>query len=384
MTIIIKTIESLHSVSAKEWNLLAGPEFPFIQYEFLIALENHGAVGKEFGWLKHFFLAYDNDTLVGALPVYIKFNSYGEFVFDWAWADAYQQNNLRYYPKLVTSIPYTPATGPRLLIQNQTNYQTIADSLIKAVLSFAQKSNISSYHCLFTNQQDTKYFAQNPNFMMRLGCQFHWENNNYTNFSHYLDCLTSKKRKQIKRERRIVTEQEIEFEILNGHEATEKQWDIYHQFYESTFERKSGMPTLSNGFFKEIAKTMPENIVLVMAKYQGEYVASAFNLRGTDALYGRHWGCSENFDNLHFEACYYQGLEYCIDHGLKYFEPGAQGEHKIARGFMPTKTWSAHWIAHPQFRESISNFLSHETKGMLQYIEELNEHSPFKEKNDGS
>ncbi|MCW8899290.1 MAG: GNAT family N-acetyltransferase [Gammaproteobacteria bacterium] len=380
MSITIKTIESLHRISATEWNTLAGNDFPFSRYEFLIALEDHGAVGKEFGWLPHFFLAYDNEMLVGALPVYIKFNSYGEFVFDWAWADAYQQNNLRYYPKLVTSIPYTPATGPRLLIQDDARYNEIANTLVSAVLLFAEKSNISSYHCLFTNNKDTDYFSNNPNFMMRLGCQFHWTNNHYKSFSDYLTYLTSKKRKQIKRERRIVKEQDIEFEILNGHEASDHHWDIYHQFYESTFERKSGMPTLSNSFFKEIAKTMPDNIVLVLAKYQENYVASAFNLKGTDTLYGRHWGCSENFDNLHFEACYYQGLEYCIKHNLNYFEPGAQGEHKIARGFMPTKTWSAHWIAHPQFRESIAHFLNHETKGMLHYIDELNEHSPFKEK----
>ncbi len=378
MTIKIKTIKSLHDVSASEWNALAGSQFPFIQHEFLIALENNGAVGKEFGWLTNFFLAYEDDKLVGALPLYIKFNSYGEFVFDWAWADAYQQNNIRYYPKLVTAIPYTPATGPRLLIQDNDQYQVIADKLINAVLSFAEKSQMSSFHCLFTNTKDTNYFAQHPRFMMRLGCQFHWSNNNYKNFFDYLDKLTSKKRKQIKRERRIVKEQGIEFEILNGLTATDEHWDIFHFFYESTFERKSGMPTLSKEFFKEIAKTMPESIVLVFAKYQDEYVASAFNLKGTDTLYGRHWGCSENFDNLHFEACYYQGLEYCIDNGLKHFEPGAQGEHKIARGFMPTETWSAHWIARPQFNQSIKNFLTHETEGMLDYIDELNGHSPFK------
>ncbi|MDH5660721.1 MAG: GNAT family N-acetyltransferase [Gammaproteobacteria bacterium] len=378
MNLKIKTIETLHAVSASEWNTLAGTQYPFTQYEFLIALENNGAVGKEFGWITHFFLAYENDKLIGALPLYIKFNSYGEFVFDWAWADAYQQNGLRYYPKLVTSIPYTPATGHRLLIQDNERYNEIADALINAVLSFAQQSQVSSFHCLFTNDKDTKYFNKNPNFMMRLGCQFHWTNNNYNDFPDYLGYLTSKKRKQIKRERRIVEEQGIKFEILNGLEATEQQWEIYHRFYESTFERKSGMPTLSLNFFKEIAQTMPENIVLVLAKYNDEYVASAFNLKGEDTLYGRHWGCSENFDNLHFEACYYQGLEYCINNDLKYFEPGAQGEHKIARGFMPTKTWSAHWIADPQFRQSINNFLNHETKGMLDYIDELNVHSAFK------
>ncbi|GMR16540.1 MAG: GNAT family N-acetyltransferase [Gammaproteobacteria bacterium] len=378
MSISIKTIDSLHDVPANDWNVLAGQQFPFARYEFLIALENNGAVGKEFGWLTHFFLAYKNDKLIGALPLYIKFNSYGEFVFDWAWADAYQQNHIRYYPKLVTAIPYTPATGPRLLIQDNERYHEIADALINSVLSFAEKSHISSFHCLFTNKKDTEYFNKNPRFMMRLGCQFHWSNNDYQNFDNYLNKLTSKKRKQIKRERRIVREQNIKFEILNGFTATDFHWDVYHRFYENTFERKSGMPTLSKNFFKEIARTMPDNIVLVLAKYQDEYVASAFNLQGTDTLYGRHWGCSEEFDNLHFEACYYQGLEYCINNGLKHFEPGAQGEHKIARGFMPTPTWSAHWIAHPQFSQSISNFLSHEKQGMLHYIEKLNEHSPFK------
>ncbi len=380
MTIKIKTIKSLHDVSASEWNTLAGSQFPFIQYEFLIALENNGAVGKEFGWLTNFFLAYENDKLIGALPLYIKFNSYGEFVFDWAWADAYQQNHIRYYPKLVTAIPYTPATGPRLLIRDNDQYQDIADALINSVLSFAEKSQVSSFHCLFTNTKDTNYFAQHPRFMMRLGCQFHWSNNNYKCFFDYLDKLTSKKRKQIKRERRIVKEQGIEFEILNGLTATNQHWDIYHRFYENTFERKRGMPTLSKDFFKEIAKTMPENIVLVLAKHQGEYVASAFNLKGIDTLYGRHWGCSEDFDNLHFEACYYQGLEYCINYGLKQFEPGAQGEHKIARGFMPTKTWSAHWIAHPEFADAINQFVERERGGMEHYIESLMDHSPYKER----
>jgi len=381
MSLSIKTIDSLHQVTADEWNALTGQQFPFIRYEFLVALENNGAVGKEFGWIINFFLAYENDKLVGALPLYIKFNSYGEFVFDWAWADAYQQNGLRYYPKLVTAIPYTPATGPRILVQDNERFNEIADAVINAVLLFAKQSQVSSFHCLFTNKRDTEYFKNNSNFMMRLGCQFHWSNNNYTSFSHYLEYLTSKKRKQIKRERRIVNQQNIKFEILNGNTATDEHWDVYHQFYENTFARKSGMPTLSKGFFKEIAKTMPENIVLVLAKYQNEYVASAFNLKGTDTLYGRHWGCSEEFDNLHFEACYYQGLEYCINTGLKYFEPGAQGEHKIARGFMPTKTWSAHWIAHPQFSESIKHFVEREAEGMLDYINELNQHSPFKEKN---
>ena len=377
MTISINTVNSLRDISASDWNALNSESYPFTQYEFLFALENNHAVGEEFGWLTHFFLAYEGDCLIGALPAYIKYNSYGEFVFDWSWADAYHRNNIPYYPKLVTSIPYTPATGPRILLKDKSD-DGLAEQLINSALDFAKDSQLSSYHCLFTNQQDTARFQHHPEFMMRLGCQFHWKNKHYKNFEHYLSFLTSKKRKQIKRERRLVQEQGISFEILNGHSATAAHWDIYHQFYESTFNRKSGIPTLSNNFFKEIARTMPDSIVLVMALYKDEYVASAFNLKSKNALYGRHWGCSENFDNLHFEACYYQGLEYCIENGLSLFEPGAQGEHKIARGFMPTKTWSAHWIADPRYKEAIKNFLTHETQGMYHYIEELNEHSPYK------
>lgn len=382
MTLSIKSTISLQTISISDWNELIDDSFPFVRYEFLYALEKHNAVGQEFGWLTQFFLAYQNDKLVGALPLYIKYNSYGEFVFDWAWADAYHRNQKQYYPKLVASIPYTPATGPRILVNPEKfsadQYKEIADALIDSVLDFAESKQLSSFHCLFTDSRDTRYFNNNDRFMMRLGCQFHWTNNKYSSFEHYLESMTSKKRKQIKRERRITKEQDIEFEILDGLSANEQHWDIFHRFYESTFERKSGIPTLSNGFFKEIANTMPENIVLVMAKHQGQYVASAFNLKGSGTLYGRHWGCSEHFDNVHFEACYYQGLEYCIKHGLQHFEPGAQGEHKIARGFMPTKTWSAHWIGDDLFRQNISHFLKHETVGMLDYINELNLHSPFK------
>ncbi len=374
----ITVITSLKEISAKKWDALNTDGYPFLSHAFLLALENHDAVGEKFGWLPRFFLAWQNNALVAALPAYIKFNSYGEFVFDWAWADAWQRNGLDYYPKLVTSIPYTPATGPRLLVAEQQNHSLLAQALITAAIDYAKTQQMSSYHCLFTNDRDTSWLRQQPQLMMRLGCQFHWQNNNYQNFDHYLQHFTSKKRKQIKRERRLVKEQNIQFEILDGNTATEQHWQIFQQFYESTFERKSGIPTLSQGFFMEIAETMPDNIMLVMAKHGTEYVASAFNIKSDTTLYGRHWGCNEYFDQLHFEACYYQGLDYCIEHGLQIFQPGAQGEHKIARGFLPTPTWSAHWIGDPRFRQAITHFLQHETEGMWHYIEELQQHSPFK------
>ena len=368
---------SLEDIPPEHWNALVDADNPFARHEFLIALERHQAVGEKFGWLPQYITAYENGTLLGAAPMYLKDNSYGEFVFDWDWAEAWHRSGLEYYPKLVVAIPYTPATGARLLLR-EANDQTIATALIDFATAHARRLNVSSLHWLFTDATDTQRFRDHPDYMLRLGCQFHWQNQNYKDFDDYLSCLTSKKRKQIQRERRQVREQHIELEVLHGNEISEEQWRIFHGFYCSTFDKKSGYATLSLDFFLEISRTMPANIVLVMAKHQGEYVAGAFNIRGEKTLYGRHWGCCEDFHSLHFEACYYQGLAYCITHGLQRFEPGAQGEHKISRGFLPTPTWSAHWIAHPQFREAIDQFLQRETAGMQHYIEELSGHSPFK------
>ncbi len=377
MPIDISIHTSLEDIPADHWNALVDADNPFARHEFLIALEHHQAVGEKFGWLPQYITVYENDTLLGAVPMYLKNNSYGEFVFDWDWADAWHRSGLEYYPKLVVAIPYTPATGQRLLLRDANDEQT-ANTLINSATTHARKLNVSSLHWLFTDKQDTPRFQKHADYMLRLGCQFHWQNQDYKNFDDYLSCLTSKKRKLIKRERRQVRDQNIELKILHGNEISDEQWHIFHAFYCSTFDKKSGYATLSLGFFQEISQTMANNIVLIMAKYQGEYVASAFNIRGKHTLYGRHWGCSEDFHSLHFEACYYQGLEYCIKHGLHSFEPGAQGEHKISRGFLPTPTWSAHWIAHPQFRQAIDQFLARETVGIQDYIENLSLRSPFK------
>jgi predicted N-acyltransferase len=312
--------------------------------------------------------------------MYLKDNSYGELVFDWAWADAYKRSGVEYYPKLVVAIPYTPATGQRLLVHPKSDYQTVAQAMINAATEHARNLQVSSLHWLFPNEQDTALFKNQSDYMLRLGCQFHWHNQGYQSFEGYLSHFSSSKRKKIRQERRRVKDQGITLEVLHGDEASEEQLKIYHRFYNSTFDRKYGYATFTQGFFLEIARTMPRNIVLVLAKHQDEYVAGAFNLRGSETLYGRHWGCSQEFHSLHFEACYYQGLEYCIDNGLQRFEPGAQGEHKIARGFLPARTWSAHWIADERFKTPIRQFLQHETGGMEHYIAELQEHSPFKSK----
>ena len=372
-----KILESIGEIGSENWNRLAGPNNPFIQFEFLSSLEKNQCL-HDFGWYPQHIALYDDNVLVAATPLYIKDNSYGELVFDWAWADAYLRSGIPYYPKLVTAIPYTPVTGPRLLIDGDQDYAKCAKHLTNAVIKHAEQLNGSSMHWLFTDQRDTAFLEKND-YAMRLGCQFHWQNNNYTNFDHFLSYLTSSKRKKIKRERRYVVEQDVQLEIRHGNDMTDELWQIFHGFYTSTFDKKSGMPTLQLDFFKEIGETMPMNIVIVFAKHDGKYVASAFNMRDQSTLYGRHWGCNAEFHSLHFEACYYQGLDYCIANKLSTFEPGAQGEHKISRGFLPTATWSAHWIAHPEFAGVIKQFVDRERIGMEHYINSLMDHSPYKE-----
>jgi len=371
-------LDNINNVSAAEWDHLVADDNPFIKHQFLATLEDYGCVGQRYGWIPQHIAIYDaNNVLVGAAPMYLKDNSYGELVFDWNWADAYHRSGLNYYPKLVTAIPYTPATGPRLLVAKGADQPGIRQLLIEMAVSIAEKNRLSSIHWLFTNKTDTRVLRESG-LALRLGCQFHWQNHGYNDFADFLQTLSAHKRKMIKRERRRTQEQAIELEVLHGDEMSEQQWHVFHRFYVSTFERKSGMPTLSLPFFMALAERMPRNMVIVLARHQHEYVAGAFNMRSNDTLYGRHWGCNAEFHSLHFEACYYQGLDYCINHRLQFFEPGAQGEHKISRGFLPTRTWSAHWIAHPEFKKIIDDFCAHEQEGMEQYIAELNQHSPYK------
>lgn len=378
----IQICGSISEIPAWQWNTLIGTELPFLKHEYLTALENNQAVGKKFGWIPQYLVAWqvnnNEKILAGAVPMYLKFNSYGEFVFDWAWADAYTRSGLEYYPKLVIATPYNPVTGHRLLLNPAFHKNEISNILIKSVNQHATTLKVSSVHWLFPTASEMTLLKENK-LMHRVGCQFHWSNKDYTSFEDYLGNMTSKNRKKINRERRRTVEQNISFELLEGDQINEEQWAIYHHFYASTFDKKGGIPTLSLNFFKEIGRTMPKNILLVLAKHQDEYVAAAFNLKDQNCLYGRHWGCIDEFHSLHFETCYYQGLEYCINNKLSGFEPGAQGEHKISRGFLPTVTWSAHSITHPEFNSVIKDFLDREEVGIIHYIDSLKSHSPFKQ-----
>jgi predicted N-acyltransferase len=371
-------LTALSEIDAVQWNALVQDNNPFLRYEFLSALEHHQCVGEAAGWLPWHTVCFDDDNrLVAAAPLYLKDNSYGEFVFDWGWSEAYRRHGLSYYPKLVSAVPFTPATGQRLLLAPHADRRA-ARAIVEHTLDDARRHGFSSLHWLFNTDEDMD-ILQPLGLMRRLGCQFHWSNRGYRDFADFLDTLTAKKRKNIKRERRLVQDADLTICTLSGTEVSDTQWHTFHGFYRSTFHRLGGIPTLSLNFFQEIATTMGDQVLLVLARKGRQEIAGAISFRSDTTLYGRHWGCRETYDSLHFEACYYQGLDYCIQHGLQRFEPGAQGEHKIFRGFLPTLTQSAHWIAHPEFRAAITDFLQRETPAVESYARELHQHSPYRE-----
>lgn len=376
----IQIAHSIDAVSAAQWNRLNPDNNPFLRHEFLAALEHHDCVGRTFGWLPHHILIQDEQrSLIGAAPLYLKTNSYGEFVFDWAWADAYERAGMAYYPKAVCATPYTPATGPRLLVGNDDNADAIRKALMQTALELTRQNDLSSLHWLFPDAVDTGHL-EDAGYMLRLGCQFHWSQPHpgYRDFDDFLDTFTAHKRKKLKRERRRVAESGIELRIIHGNEADEGHWQTISHYYQSTFDRKWGTATLNLPFFREVGRTMGEQVVLIFAYADERPVAGALCFRSPTALYGRHWGCDADYHSLHFETCYYQGIDYCIREGLTLFEPGAQGEHKVSRGFLPTPTWSAHWIEDARFREAIADFLRREQRAMIDYIHTLQEHLPYK------
>ena len=370
-------LERLSDIAASQWNALSQPLSPFVSYEFLSAMEDHHCVGEETGWVPHHITLYsDTDELLAAVPMYLKYNSYGEFVFDWGWADAYQRSGQRYYPKLLIASPYSPVPGARILLRDP-NDSSSRDLMVNMIKQLAEKLNISSIHCLYGPQQDLDAM-QAQGFTLRHSYQFHWHNHDYANFNDFLNHIRSRKRKNIRRERDKVAASGVRFEVRFGTDISEAQWQQFHSHYCSTFDRLGGYPSLTLEFFQTIAASMGDQVMLVAA-YQGtRQVASAFCLQDASALYGRHWGCDDSFDGLHFETCYYQGIEHCINQGLSRFEPGVQGEHKISRGFLPRMTYSAHYIHHPVFREAINEFLEHEEKQIKHYFQVLQQRTPFK------
>lgn len=372
----IEILATLDAVAPEQWNALVQDNNPFLRHEFLAALEHHQCVGKKFGWLPCHIAIYEQQQLVAALPLYEKYNSYGEFVFDQSWAQAYHQHGMAYYPKLVAAIPYTPASGQRFLVQAGREAE-LYPLLLQSALQMAQELKASGFHCLFplAEQQD---WLEQQHLIVRHDCQFHWHNRGYATFEDFLATFSAKKRKNVKQERRKVAETGVQLRLLDGHTATDQDWQRFAFFYEHTFESKWGIPTLNYGFFREVAQNLPDQVVLVMVDNQYDCIAGSLMFRSQTRLFGRHWGCTEYFDSLHFEACYYQGIEYCIQQGLQVFEPGAQGEHKVARGFIPTLTRSSHWLTDERFRPAIRRHTLLEQRGVADYMQAIQEHSPYR------
>jgi hypothetical protein len=371
------TVESIREIPAGDWNRLAGDDNPFVRHEFLAALEGQGCLGDRFGWWPRHFLVHDGGRLVAAAPAYLKDNNYGEFVFDHAWSEAYTRAGLPYYPKLVVAVPYTPVTGPRLLADPAAG-PLAAETLVSEAIALTERWELSSLHWLFCDPATTAAL-ETRGLSVRTGSQFHWPNPGYRDFQDFLDALTSRRRKEIRRERREVERQRIEVRVLSGREAGPAEWDAIHAFYESTFERKWGVPTLTRGFFEEVGAAQPDAVALVLARKEGRYVAGAFNLLGRRRLYGRNWGTNGFYPGLHFEVCYYRLIELCIERGLEVFEAGAQGEHKVARGFLPRSTRSAHWVRHPGFRSAVVDFVRRERRAVEAYMADVLEHSPYRQ-----
>lgn len=372
----IEIHSGIAAIPAEEWNALVRDRNPLLRHEFLHAMEANGCVGERFGWLPRHIAIYDRGRLAGAMPLYEKNNSYGEFVFDHAWADAYKRSGLDYFPKLVSSVPYTPCGGQRLL-SSEDNRERVFPLLLKTARSLAGELGASGLHVLFPESSEID-FLQGEELMIRHDCQFHWHNRGYDSFGDFLSRLSSRKRKNILRERRSVADAGVTIRMLDGHSATAEEWRLFTYFYEKTFDEKWGIATFNEGFFRQVARTMPESILLVLAELDGETIAGSLMYRSETTLYGRHWGCIEQVDYLHFEACYYRGIDYCIEHGLQLFEPGAQGEHKIARGFIPQITRSAHWLTEDFLREPIAHFIEHERRAVLQYKQQMDASIPYR------
>lgn len=372
--VTLRVADSIDSVPAQQWNALESGGNPFVRHEFLLALERTGCVRAGSGWTPcHLLLQNSSGELEAALPLYSKIDSWGEFVFDWSWARAYAQAGLRYYPKLVSMPPFTPATGPRLLAKTQEARERLAAALI----AHARAQRVSSAHILFVTDTDRAALGSGD-FLWRNDCQFHWHNRDYASFEAFLATFRSEKRKKAARERRRVQEMGIRFRTLAGEQMDERLWDIVFGFSVSTFEVRGHEHYLSAEFFRSVSAAMPGAVVVKLAELEGTPIATAIFFRGGDTLYGRYWGAAAEFHSLHFETCYYQGIEYCIEQGLRRFEPGTQGEHKVPRGFEPTQTWSAHWIADPRFRRAIDSYLDQERTAVDEYMRQVQEHVPFK------
>ena len=395
-----KVLSSLLKIDLKQWQQLENRDFPFTDYAFLTALETSDCLGERTGWLPIYLTVWDNSELLGALLLYAKSNSYGEFIFDFNWAEAAHASGLTYYPKLVSAIPFTPATGAKILTKAgmpapqkkeiekfllEKSLDLLKNELIRAdkkssdpIRSQIENLHASSLHFLFLPQEELSSFDK-KDFFTRHSFQYHWVNKGYGSFDEFLLDLISKRRRDIKSERRQVAEQGLKIKWLTGNDLTEKHAEIIYSFYQSTIEKKMSFEYLTADFFKKIFLTMKDKILLVLAEDSaGKVVAGAMNIIGEKRLFGRYWGSLKEYRALHFEVCYYQGIDFCIQNKFSLFEAGAQGEHKIQRGFLPSLTYSAHHIEHPGLNSAVRDFVEHEKIQIKEYFQYFTEHSPFK------
>ncbi len=376
MEVMIK--HSLTDISRDEWRALEIPNFPFWDYDFIMALEKSGSIGERTGWFPAFFIARDGSDIAGALPVYIKTNSYGEYIFDWQWADAYHHNGIAYYPKLTTAVPFTPATGPRILINPNKDMNAVRHALLTKALEFYQQQPFSSFHALFLPKTEASAW-EDHGFSKRVTYQYHWINRDYTQFDDFVNSLKGKRRRQINRERAVVRDQEITIRSFSGNTLQSGHAAVFYQFYLSTLDKKQGIPYLSEDFFHRIFSTMQDRVLLIMAfNKENQTVAGSLSFYKGDTLYGRYWGASETYRNLHFELCYYQLIDFAISKNIQLFEAGAQGWHKVQRGFAATETFSMHLIKEKNFAKAIGDYIKEETKQTLHEISDQNQSLPFK------
>jgi len=370
-------LESIADVDASAWNALAGDAQPFLRHEFLLALEESGCATRRTGWApRHLVIEDASGHPVGALPLYLKTHSRGEFVFDFSWANAYAQHGLAYYPKLLAAVPFTPVRGTRFLVPAGSDGEAMRQRLLQAATDHARAEELSSFHVLFPSEADLAALG-GAGLIQRRDCQFHWFNHNYGSFDEFLSTFTAEKRKKAKRERRRVAEAGIRFETRLAGDVDARLWKTLYGFYADTFHRHGHEPYLNLDFFKRVGASMPSQLLLKIACQGDEPIAVAICFVVKDALYGRYWGAGGNYHSLHFETCYYQGIEYCIEHGLQRFEPGTQGEHKVPRGFVPTLMGSAHHIVDPRFAAAIRDFAAREARGVDQYAAAVGEHVPY-------
>lgn len=374
MALRLEVAECITKLPADAWDVLAGG-VPLLSHAFLSAFETSNSVGAGTGWQPCFLLLYDDTQLIGAMPLYVKYHSYGEYVFDWAWAEAYERNGLSYYPKLVSAIPFTPITSSRLL----ANHPDTKALIVNALSQIMRQNKMSSAHVLFPDDDSAEWFKQ-AGWMQRQGVQFRWQNLDYSDFDEFLSQLSHDKRKKIRQERKKVTDSGVICLQVKGGEITPEQWNFFYQCYENTYREHRSTPYLTREFFTTIGNSMPQNILLILAYLDDKPIAAALNIYDEVTLYGRYWGSMQYVPNLHFELCYYQAQIFCITEKIVFFEGGAQGEHKLARGFKARPTCSFHQIANPDFAVAIEDFVVQESKGVAAYANELDERAPFKSK----